>query len=64
MIDVAVEEESGAFGHSLTPRWGKMTYLDYKYRMEFNEEQLKELFDFAKVKPESVTRRGEGRVET
>ena len=29
--------------------WGKMTYLDYKYRMEFNEAQLQELFDFAKT---------------
>jgi len=28
--------------------WGEMTYLEYKYRMEFNEEQIKELCDFAK----------------
>ena len=28
--------------------WGEMTYLDYKYKIEFNEEQIKELCDFAK----------------
>ena len=28
--------------------WGEMTYLEYKYRMEFNEEQIKELCNFAK----------------
>ena len=28
--------------------WGEMTYLEYKYRMEFNEEQLEHLFTYAK----------------
>ena len=28
--------------------WGEMTYLDYKYRMEFSEEQIKELVDYSK----------------
>lgn len=28
--------------------WGRMTYIEYKHRMEFNEEQIKELVDFAK----------------
>jgi len=28
--------------------WGKMTYLEYKYKIEFNEEQIKELFNYAK----------------
>jgi N-acetylneuraminate synthase len=27
--------------------WGKMTYLEYKKRIEFSEEQLKELFEYA-----------------
>jgi len=27
--------------------WGKMTYLDYKKKIEFNEDQIKELFDYA-----------------
>lgn len=27
--------------------WGKMTYLEYKKRIEFSEDQLKELFDYA-----------------
>ncbi len=27
--------------------WGTMTYLDYKKKIEFNEEQIKELFDYA-----------------
>ena len=34
-------------GMRQTP-WGEMTYLEYKYRMEFNEKQIKELCDFAK----------------
>ena len=25
-----------------------MSYLEYKYRMEFNEEQIKELCEYAK----------------
>jgi N-acetylneuraminate synthase len=28
--------------------WGKMTYLEYKYKIEFNEEQISELFDYSK----------------
>ena len=28
--------------------WGTMTYLEYKHRLEFNEEQIKELFDYSK----------------
>jgi N-acetylneuraminate synthase len=28
--------------------WGKMTYLEYKEKIEFNEEQIKELFEYAK----------------
>jgi N-acetylneuraminate synthase len=28
--------------------WGTMTYIQYKEHIEFNEEQIKELFDFAK----------------
>jgi N-acetylneuraminate synthase len=27
--------------------WGRMTYLEYKHKIEFNEEQIKELFDYA-----------------
>jgi N-acetylneuraminate synthase len=27
--------------------WGKMTYLEYKERIEFNEEQIAELFAYA-----------------
>ena len=27
--------------------WGDMTYLDYKKRIEFNEEQIKELYDYS-----------------
>lgn len=28
--------------------WGKMTYLEYKHKIEFNEEQIIELYDYAK----------------
>jgi len=28
--------------------WGKMTYLEYKYKIEFNEDQIKELYEYAK----------------
>ena len=28
--------------------WGEMTYLDYKKRIEFSEEQIKELCEFSK----------------
>jgi N-acetylneuraminate synthase len=27
--------------------WGKMTYLEYKEHIEFNEDQIKELFDYS-----------------
>jgi N-acetylneuraminate synthase len=30
-----------------TPR-GTLSYLEYKYKIEFNEDQIKELFDYAK----------------
>ena len=29
----------------MTP-WGEMSYLEYKYRVEFNEEQIKELMEY------------------
>jgi N-acetylneuraminate synthase len=45
--DVCVPEKQKSVMRD-TP-WGKMTYLDYKYRMEFNEAQLSELFAFAKT---------------
>ena len=28
--------------------WGEMSYLEYKYKIEFNEEQIKELVEFSK----------------
>ena len=28
--------------------WGEMTYLDYKYKLEFSEDQIKELCDYSK----------------
>ena len=31
----------------VTP-WGEMSYLEYKYRMEFDEKQIKELCDYSK----------------
>ena len=31
----------------ITP-WGEMSYLEYKYRMEFSEEQIKELCEYSK----------------
>ena len=31
----------------MTP-WGEMSYLEYKYRVEFNEEQIRELMEYAK----------------
>ena len=44
--DVCVPE------HQKTKRrntpWGEMSYLEYKYRVEFNEKQIKELCDFSK----------------
>jgi N-acetylneuraminate synthase len=28
--------------------WGRMTYIEYKHRLEFNEEQIKELINYSK----------------
>lgn len=44
--DVCVPEEQKSVMRK-TP-WGEMTYLEYKYKIEFNEDQIKELCDFAK----------------
>ena len=43
--DVCVPEHQKSKIRS-TP-WGEMTYLEYKYRMEFNEEQIKELCEYS-----------------
>lgn len=29
--------------------WGEMSYLEYKHKIEFSDEQLKELYEFAKL---------------
>ena len=44
--DICVPEEQKSKIRE-TP-WGKMTYLDYKKRIEFNEEQIEELINFSK----------------
>jgi len=44
--DVCVPEHQKTKMRS-TP-WGEMTYLDYKHRIEFNEEQIKELCEYSK----------------
>tara|TARA_Y100000389_G_C17335136_1_gene450229 strand:- start:105 stop:926 length:822 start_codon:yes stop_codon:yes gene_type:complete len=44
--DVCVPEQQKSVMRK-TP-WGEMTYLDYKHKIEFNEEQIKELCDYAK----------------
>ena len=44
--DVCVPEEQKS-KRRVTP-WGEMSYLEYKYRMEFNEEQIKELCEYSK----------------
>ena len=44
--DVCVPEHQKSVMRK-TP-WGEMTYLDYKYKLEFTEEQIKELCDYAK----------------
>lgn len=31
-----------------TTPWGKMTYLEYKHKLEFNEKQIQELVEYAK----------------
>jgi N-acetylneuraminate synthase len=44
--DVCVPEHQKTKPKS-TP-WGEMTYLDYKYKIEFTEDQIKELCDYSK----------------
>jgi N-acetylneuraminate synthase len=44
--DVCVPEEQKSKRRD-TP-WGEMSYLEYKYKLEFDEEQLTELFRFSK----------------
>ena len=44
--DVCVPEHQKSVRRQ-TP-WGEMSYLEYKYRMEFSEEQIKELCDYSK----------------
>lgn len=45
--DVCVPEHQKSVMRK-TP-WGEMTYLEYKHRMEFNEEQIKELCEYSKT---------------
>ena len=45
--DVCVPEKQKNKPKS-TP-WGDMTYLEYKHKIEFNEEQIKELYEFSKT---------------
>lgn len=44
--DVCVPEKQKSKPKS-TP-WGDMTYIEYKHKIEFNEEQIKELINFGK----------------
>jgi N-acetylneuraminate synthase len=44
--DVCVPEHQKSVMRK-TP-WGEMTYLEYKYRMEFSEEQIKELCEYSR----------------
>ena len=44
--DVCVPEHQKSVMRK-TP-WGEMTYLEYKHRLEFNEEQIKELCEYSK----------------
>lgn len=44
--DVCVPEHQKSVMRK-TP-WGEMTYLEYKYKLEFTEEQIKELCNYAK----------------
>lgn len=44
--DVCVPEAQKSKSR-MTP-WGEMSYLEYKKRVEFNEEQIKELLEYAK----------------
>lgn len=43
--DVCVPEQQKS-KMRMTP-WGEMTYLEYKYKIEFNEDQIKELCEFS-----------------
>lgn len=43
--DVCVPEHQKSVMRK-TP-WGEMTYLEYKYKLEFNEEQIKELTEYS-----------------
>lgn len=45
--DVCVPEKQKS-KKKQTP-WGEMTYLDYKHKIEFSEDQIKELIDYAKA---------------
>lgn len=44
--DVCVPEHQKT-KRRVTP-WGEMSYLEYKYRLEFSEEQIKELCEYSK----------------
>ena len=44
--DVCVPEHQKT-KRRVTP-WGEMSYLEYKYRMEFSEEQIKELCEYSR----------------
>ena len=44
--DVCVPEHQKSVMRK-TP-WGEMTYLEYKYKLEFSEEQIKELCEYSK----------------
>ena len=44
--DVCVPENQKS-KKKITP-WGEMTYLEYKWKIEFNEEQIKELCEYSK----------------
>jgi N-acetylneuraminate synthase len=44
--DVCVPEHQKS-KRRMTP-WGEMSYIEYKHRMEFSEEQYKELYKFSK----------------
>jgi len=44
--DICVPEHQKSVRRK-TP-WGEMSYLEYKYRMEFSEEQIKELCEYSK----------------
>lgn len=45
--DVCVPEDQK--GKMRDTPWGRMTYLEYKWKLEFSREQIKELVDFSKT---------------